>query len=227
MGDGLGIHRSVTVTHDEQGARALVHQIAAQIDAPARNATIDYSSGWIEFFREQPGRTVATEQTTAGLLAALAGAGDVVAVQASETQPSVTTAAFAKVLLLRQHEHRLYLYENGVVTHSWLVATGTGGYPTPTGRYTIAEKRYMPTWVNPAPQGWGKDLPASIPPGVANPLGVRALNWSGVSGIRFHGTSDIGSLGNSASHGCVRLSNSDIVELYDLVSKGTTIISVR
>jgi lipoprotein-anchoring transpeptidase ErfK/SrfK len=227
MGKGLGLIRPVTVTHNEPAARAVVDQIAAQVDVPARDASIDYSSGWIQIIPEQPGRAVAVQATMTELLARLADGQDVVTVQALELQPAVTRAAFHKVLLLRQREHRLYLYQGGVPTHSWLVATGTGDYPTPTGQYRVTQKRYMPTWINPAPDGWGQDLPASIPPGPGNPLGIRALNWSGGGGIRFHGTSEIGSLGNNASHGCVRLSNRDVVQLYDLVDVGTTIVSLR
>jgi hypothetical protein len=90
--------------------------------------------------------------------------------------------------------------------------------------FEIVEKRYMPTWVNPAPDGWGAGMPASIGPGLSNPLGLRALNWS-ADGIRFHGTTATYSLGYNASHGCVRMANEDVIELYDLVDVGTPIVS--
>ena len=119
----------------------------------------------------------------------------------------------------------LTLYLDGEEAQSWIVATGTGQFPTPIGRYEVNLKRYMPTWVNPDPDGWGADMPASIGPGVDNPLGVRALNWSAPGAIRFHGTQAVSSLGTSASHGCVRMANADVVELYDLVDVGAVIIS--
>jgi L,D-transpeptidase ErfK/SrfK len=127
-------------------------------------------------------------------------------------------------LLLRIGENKLYLYENGKITHEWVVATGQPEYPTPTGIYEITEKRYMPTWVNPDPTGWGASMPLSIPPGPSNPLGVRALNWS-AEAIRFHGTSATYSLGYNASHGCVRLSNEEVIQLYNMVEVGTPIVS--
>ncbi|MDQ3932820.1 MAG: L,D-transpeptidase, partial [Actinomycetota bacterium] len=108
---------------------------------------------------------------------------------------------------------------------SYVVATGTGNYPTPTGVFRVSAKRPNPVWINPDPSGWGRDLPARIEPGPNNPLGLRALNWS-ASGIRFHGTANVNSLGRDASHGCVRLSNPEIVDLYELVGVGATIISV-
>ncbi len=99
-------------------------------------------------------------------------------------------------------------------------------YPTPTGLWEVTEKRYMPTWINPDPSGWGASMPASIPPGPGNPLGLRAINWSAPA-IRFHGTDAIYSLGYNASHGCVRMANADVIELYDMIEVGTPIVSVQ
>jgi lipoprotein-anchoring transpeptidase ErfK/SrfK len=227
LGRDLGFVHGVRVAQDEAAARALVDRIAGEINLPVREAAMDYSTGMLQFTPEQTGRAVANAATTTELVAALSDGREVVQVQALDLHPRVTMAAFNKVLFLRQSQHRLYLFQNGVQTHSWLVATGTGGFPTPRGEYSVSLKRYMPTWVNPDPEGWGKDMPPMIPPGATNPLGLRALNWSGGGAIRFHGTSDIGSLGSSASHGCVRLANRDVVQLYDLVDVGTKIISVR
>lgn len=227
LGKQFGFQRNVAMVANEQAVQALVDQIAAELNRPVQDASIDYSSGELVFRPEQVGREVASEATKRDLLAALSDGRDVVTIQSLEIRPRATMAAFDKVLLLRQGQHRLSLYQHGRRTHDWLVATGTGGYPTPVGQFHISAKRYLPTWVNPDPTGWGKGMPAKIDPGPDNPLGVRALNWSRVSGIRFHGTSDIASLGQSASHGCVRLSNADIVQLYDLVDVGTIIISLR
>jgi L,D-transpeptidase ErfK/SrfK len=131
---------------------------------------------------------------------------------------------YDQILLLRIGENKLYLYEDGKITRRWTVATGQPEYPTPTGLYEITLKRYMPTWVNPDPTGWGASMPLSIPPGPGNPLGLRALNWSAPA-IRFHGTSATYSLGYNASHGCVRMANEDVIELYDTVDIGTPIVS--
>ena len=43
------------------------------------------------------------------------------------------------------------------------------------------------------------------------------------AGAGIHGTDDIGSLGTAASHGCVRMSVPDVIELYDQVDVGTPI----
>ena len=116
------------------------------------------------------------------------------------------------------------------MVRTWPVAVGTGGSPTPTGTFTVGAKRFEPTWVNPARDRWGADLPARIGPGPDNPLGLRALNWNRVGGgdtlIRFHGTPNEDSIGEAASNGCVRMFNDDVIELYDLVPSGAMIISI-
>jgi lipoprotein-anchoring transpeptidase ErfK/SrfK len=61
-----------------------------------------------------------------------------------------------------------------------------------------------------------------LPPGPNNPVGVMwiALNKKGIG---IHGTNDPDSIGRSASHGCIRLANWDVVKLAGLVKPGTSV----
>jgi lipoprotein-anchoring transpeptidase ErfK/SrfK len=109
-------------------------------------------------------------------------------------------------------------------------ATGDACEPALGTGSTESVKRFEPTWYNPAPNGWGSDMPAVIGPGPDNPLGLRALNWNRGGAdtlIRFHGTPNESSIGEAASRGCVRMFNSDVIELYDLVPSGTAIVSIN
>lgn len=226
LGEELTFAREVTVTHSAEGARAFVDAIAAEVNVAATDATLDSSSGWVEIVPGRDGHVVDTASGGEALYEALtAGQGEVELAEHA-LAPTVTAADFDQVLLVRQHEHTLHLYQGGEITHEWSVAVGTGDHPTPTGHYEVSLKRHMPTWVNPSPNGWGADLPERIEPGADNPLGVRALNWTAPA-IRFHGTANADSIGTDASKGCVRLSNDDVVELYDLVREGAKIVSVR
>jgi L,D-transpeptidase catalytic domain/Putative peptidoglycan binding domain len=224
LGRDLDFTEDVGLTYPKQGAISFIEGLASDFDQPARDAAIDYSSGWVKIVPHQVGREIDAEKTSGALLDALRSERKTTPLDVSTFQPKITKDDFDQVLLLRQSEHRLYFYQDGKITHDWLVATGQPAYPTPTGLWHVTELRYMPTWVNPAPDGWGSDMPATIGPGYDNPLGLRAINWD-ASGIRFHGTSNIGSLGTSASHGCVRMSNDDVIELYDMVEVGTPIVS--
>lgn len=214
----------LAISYPKRALRSFLQGLASGFNRPARDAAIDYSTGWVKVVPELAGRSMRTKETFQRLRTALDAGESSVVVAADWERPKVRANKFDQVLLLRIGENKLYLYENGKITHRWLVAPGQPYYPTPTGMFEITEKRYMPTWVNPAPDGWGADMPLSIPPGISNPLGLRALNWSAPA-IRFHGTTATYSLGYNASHGCVRMSNEDVIELYDMVDVGTPIVS--
>ena len=220
----------VPLSIDPDRVTATIDDIAADLDVTARNARVDASSGWVEIVAGRDGRALDRDAATAELLAALSGMADDVVLRTDPVRPAVTRASFDRVLLVRQDLRQLYLYVDGRISHQWPVAVGTGGSPTPTGTFLVGARRFEPTWVNPAPDRWGADLPARIGPGPDNPLGLRALNWNRPRGgdtlIRFHGTPNEASIGHAASNGCVRMYNGDVIELYDLVPSGTTIVSL-
>jgi len=226
LGDELTFAGDVAISYPRAGARGFIEGLASNLYREPRDAALDYSSGWVEITASRRGREVNTARSVGSLRDALLTGASEAKLSVNISEPQVTEEAYDQVILLRIGENKLYLYQDGKITHEYLVATGQPAYPTPTGVYEITEKRYMPTWVNPAPDGWGQDMPASIPPGISNPLGLRALNWS-APGIRFHGTTATYSLGFNASHGCVRMSNEDVIELYDLVEVGTPIVSLE
>jgi outer membrane biosynthesis protein TonB len=226
LGGGLGFDRDVAIRYPKDGVHGFVQGLASSFDQEPSDAHLDYEDTWITVVPEQVGREVDVDKSSSKLLHALRHGASSSGLAVSTKKPEVSADEFDMVLLLHIGENRLYVYEDGKITHKYTVATGQSAYPTPQGEYEVINKRYMPTWVNPAPDGWGSDMPASIPPGPGNPLGVRALDWS-ASGIRFHSTSDLGSLGHNASHGCVRMSAADVIELYDMVDIGTPIVSIQ
>jgi lipoprotein-anchoring transpeptidase ErfK/SrfK len=225
LGEELSFERAVVIRYPRAGVRGFVRGIASSLYRAPRDATMDYSTGWVRITPERDGRKVAVSHARSAIMKALHKTKPKVVLPVRTLEPEVTAARFREVLLVRIGENRLYLYENGDIADSWPVATGQPEYMTPTGAYEVTEKRYLPTWINPAPDTWGSDLPAEIPPGPGNPLGLRAINWSAPA-IRFHGTEATYSLGYNASHGCVRMSNPDVVQLYDKINVGTPIVSV-
>jgi len=230
-GAELDINADVTIAQPEEQVRSWLGTVAATIDRAPRDAAIDYSRRAVTFIPEEAGLATDVEVAHRDLMTRFTeGRGDV-ELAVAPLAPAITRDAFRDVLLVDQRAHKVSLYQEGQLTHTWSVATGTGDYPTPTGEFTIGAKRRLPTWVNPSPKGWGADLPPSIPPGPGNPLGLRALNWHNAGGqdtaIRFHGTEAVGSLGRDASHGCVRMRNSDVVALFDMVDVGAKVVSIR
>ena len=93
------------------------------------------------------------------------------------------------------------------------IAIGKPSTPTPTGSYSIINKAVNPTW--------RPNSRNPVPPGPANPLGVR---WMGFyRGYGIHGNNDSSSVGKSISLGCIRMYNYDVTELYSIVDIGTPV----
>jgi lipoprotein-anchoring transpeptidase ErfK/SrfK len=214
----------------EDAVAGFVARIASDVDRAARDARIELVSGELQISPEQDGLALDRAGARRDLEAALRGASDQVTATTSVTRAQVTASSFDRLLHLDQSARRLALIQGGEVVRSWPVAVGMGGSPTPTGTFTVGAKRYEPTWTNPAQDRWGADMPAQMGPGPDNPLGARAINWNRNGRdtlIRFHGTPNEDSIGEAASRGCVRMFNQDVIELYDLVSTGMTIVSVN
>lgn len=122
-------------------------------------------------------------------------------------------------LVLKLAERRVYVYHGSDVERSFPVAVGKPGWETPVGTYEVISMLHDPGWVSPFT---GEE----IPPGPDNPLGERWIGfWTdGQNFIGFHGTPTRDSVGQAASHGCVRMFNEDIRQLFELVSVGTTVV---
>jgi len=116
----------------------------------------------------------------------------------------------ARRIVVSIPDRQLALMEDGRVTKIYPVAVGAAATPSPAGSFTVAVRIPHPTWYGP-----GK----VVPPGKSNPLGPR---WIGLSrkGYGIHGTSNPRSIGRPASHGCIRMRNSDVEELFGLVAVG-------
>jgi SH3-like domain-containing protein len=111
--------------------------------------------------------------------------------------------------------NKLYLYKNGSVVKVYPVATGRTNSLTPEGTFPIVVKIVNPGW---------RGIPGGSPD---NPLGAR---WNGLSvhgdngrTYGIHGTNNPGSIGKHVSHGCVRMYNQDVIELYNTIYEGTPV----
>jgi lipoprotein-anchoring transpeptidase ErfK/SrfK len=72
-----------------------------------------------------------------------------------------------------------------------------------------------------------RELPVHMDGGMENPLGARALYlFQGKKDtlFRIHGTNDPSSIGKAVSSGCIRMLDSDVIDLYGRVAKGTPVV---
>ena len=146
---------------------------------------------------------------TAGLILVAAGAGANYAYQT----PAAEGDEEGLHLVVNVPANRLYVYENGVRTRTYAVSVGLQGYETPAGSYRIREVIWNPWW-HPPQSNWAAGRKPE-PPGESNPMGRVKLNFGPL--LYIHGTSAYQSLGTPASRGCVRMRNSDVIELAQLV----------
>lgn len=205
---------------------AWVTELATKIDTPSVDATITIVEGAIVMRHSSAGYSTDVEKAVGTISEALMSGTRAVTLPVTEIAPKVSDANMGKVIVVDLSARTLDLYNGLTLEKGYRCAVGTGGFPTPRGSWKIVQKRYRPTWSNPAPNGWGKGMPASIAPGPSNPLGTRALNLN-ASGIRIHGTNKDGSIGRAASHGCMRMHRWDVEDLYERVEVGTPVLIVR
>lgn len=199
-----------------------VDGIAETVAVSPTDAEVDFEDGELVLRRPRQGRALRIEEARESLMEALTGSIPAVELGLRTLKPEVTTSELGYTIVVRLSELKLYLYDGLDLVKTYPVAAGQPAYPTPQGEWAVINKAENPTWINPAPDGWGAALPLSIPGGPSNPLGTRAL-YLDAPGIRIHGTADSGSIGTYASHGCVRMLGSDVEELYEIVPIGTTV----
>jgi lipoprotein-anchoring transpeptidase ErfK/SrfK len=201
---------------------SLLEQAKKAVAIAPKNARIDTSSGFLKFTPDSPGRALDLVKARTVLTEGVQHGDRKIYLPVVHTAAAVRSDSLATVILVRTGENKLYLYKNGQVAKTYDVATGRPQFPTPTGQFSIVSKQTNPIWHNPH-DSWSTTMPETIGAGPDNPLGTHALALS-ASGILIHETPDVGSIGTSASHGCIRMRGGDELDLFNQVSTGTTVV---
>ena len=129
-------------------------------------------------------------------------------------------------IVVNTSERRLYYVLDHGKAIRYGIAVGMEGYGW-SGVSTVAAKREWPDWT-PTPGILARfpNLPRHMDGGPDNPLGARAL-YLGASLYRIHGTNEPWKLGGGVSSGCIRMSNDDVIDLYNRAKIGATVIVQR
>ena len=142
-------------------------------------------------------------------------------------RPAITHAGLARrnrtIVTIDRGGFRLRLFKRLRYDRSYPIAVGAAGFDTPSGLFRIVNKRVNPSWTAPN-RPWAGSYAGRTVPGGAwdNPLKAR---WLGVTGsVGIHGTSEDWSIGSRASHGCIRMHVSDVIDLYPRVPYGTPVL---
>ena len=139
-------------------------------------------------------------------------------------------------LVVDPQNHYLYLVQKGGRALRYGVGVGAEGFGW-TGVATVHNKQEWPDWYpteemlqrKPEIRRALVQLQSGIgmPGGPENPLGARALYlWQGNKDTlyRIHGTNEPGTIGQNVSSGCIRLTNDDVIDLYERTAAGTKVV---
>jgi lipoprotein-anchoring transpeptidase ErfK/SrfK len=156
-------------------------------------------------------------------------------IESTDPRLAVQTVPFTRDLapgsvLVKTGERKLYYVLPDGQALLYSVGVGRDGF-TWSGRNQISRKGEWPTWRPPAimikrEAKRGHFLPEQMEGGPQNPLGARAL-YIGSTEFRIHGTTQPWSIGHAVSSGCIRMLNEQVIDLYNRVAVGATIVVER
>ncbi|MEO5936391.1 MAG: L,D-transpeptidase [Terriglobales bacterium] len=126
---------------------------------------------------------------------------------------SAPAAKPARQVIVSILDRKLALVEGGRTLKLYSVAVGAPESPSPEGEFKIITRIENPTFYKPG---------TVIEPGPDNPLGTR---WIGINrkGYGIHGTNMPDSIGKAASHGCIRMRQNDLEELFTMLRPGDAV----
>ena len=217
------------IVHSRTAVRGFVERVASRVRKAPRNATIKLTVRHIFREKSHNGRALDVDATRKAIDAQLddPAAPRKVHVALHRIKPSVTFANLSRVyntvLTIDRPHFKLRLFKGLKFAKSYGIAVGMAGLETPAGRYAIQNKQVNPAWHVPN-SAWAGSLAGQVIPGGApnNPLRAR---WLGIAnGVGIHGTAEDWSIGSRASHGCIRMHVSDVIDLFDRVSVGTPVL---
>ena len=126
-------------------------------------------------------------------------------------------------IVVSTRQRRLYYVLGGGEAIRYGVGVGRQGFSW-SGVKTVTMKKEWPAWRPPAQMlARRPDLPRFMAGGQDNPLGARAL-YLGSSLYRIHGSNEPETMGAAVSSGCIRMTNKDVVDLYDRARVGTKVV---
>jgi len=130
-------------------------------------------------------------------------------------------------IIISNTERTLHMLLGNNQAARYEISVGRDGFVW-TGTTTVGRKAQWPDWRPPAAMRQrDRSLPDFVPAGPYNPLGARAIylyNGGRDTLYRIHGTNSTETVGGFETSGCFRLTNADVIELFDKVAVGTKVI---
>jgi lipoprotein-anchoring transpeptidase ErfK/SrfK len=129
-------------------------------------------------------------------------------------------------IIISTGQRRLYYVLGDGTAIQYGVGVGRPGFEW-SGSKVVSQKREWPSWTPPSQMLRRRpDLPRHMAGGINNPLGARAM-YLGSSLYRIHGSNEPETIGQAVSSGCIRMTNDDVIDLYNRVRVGTRVVVMR
>jgi lipoprotein-anchoring transpeptidase ErfK/SrfK len=219
----------LVASYSHGAVRGLVAQIAASVDRPPRDASVQPTANGLETVSSQIGLSVQSSTLGARIDRTMLGLTPTrtVHVPTRATQPAVTSANLAAkypaYIVVDRNTFSLRFYNHLKLERSYEIAVGMEGLETPAGLHKIEWEQVDPPWYVPK-KAWAGSLAGTVvPPGPADPLKARFMSFDGGAGIHGIDPSEYSSIGHDASHGCVRMRIPDVIDLYGKSPVGTPV----
>jgi lipoprotein-anchoring transpeptidase ErfK/SrfK len=218
------------VAYSKPAVQRLVDRVRLRTSRQARDAEVEFTAASLSVREHRSGRAIDARALKGRVTTALLDprAPRELRARLRKVRPDVTTGELAEryptVVTVDRGGFRLRLFKDLELVKTYRIAVGQVGLETPAGLYDIENMAVDPAWYVPN-SDWAGDLAGRVvPPGPENPIKAR---WMGIyAGAGIHGTSERGSIGTNASHGCIRMLIEDVTELYDRVKVGTPVYIV-
>ena len=229
-GGAVDVDVPLPVEVDGEAARKFVAALGKTAIRPATDASFRVSVESVGVVEGRPGRRLADPAAlTRRVQTALRAPGSYrdLTARTEPVAPKVTAETLRRqhptVVTVSRAGKTIRVFSGGRVTKTYKAAVGDPDHPTPTGQFSVQSMQKNPSWNVPNSE-WAGDLAGKTIPGgdPDNPLVARWIGFNGSVG--FHGTAEAASIGQAASHGCVRMNPADVKDLFKRVNVGTTVL---
>jgi lipoprotein-anchoring transpeptidase ErfK/SrfK len=229
FGGGLDRDIPLRVRLSPGMVQSLTTRVADAVNRPAQDAEVKPNSAGLGTVPAHTGVQVRSKLLSARIYRALteASAPAAVAVPTSTLRPAVTAgqlaAHYPAYIMVDRASFTLRFYRHLKLTNNYPIAVGMQGLETPGGLYHVQWKQVNPPWYVPH-DAWAGSLAGKvIPPGPQDPLKARFMSFDGGAGIHGIDPSEYGTIGHQASHGCIRMTIPDVIDLYSKSPVGTPV----
>ena len=198
----------------------LTERVSAAVRRSPVDASVEPSASGLSVKESERGRALdesALKRKLAGALTSARRPPNITATThpvAAQVSTTELASKYPAYIIVDRKDHVLRFFQHLKESASYPIAVGKQGLETPSGLYDVQWKETNPSWHVPNSAWAGALAGKTIPPGPDDPIKARWMAFNGGAGIHGIDPSEYGSIGQDASHGCVRMRIPDVISLY-------------